>query len=101
MTAAMFCAGFWYGVSQVNQGLSIGDIFTTFYACLLAAQAIESYQPRLLLLSKGRSAGITLKRVMIEMTDRKVTKLKGILKPASCRGEVKVSNVSLYNSSFT
>jgi ATP-binding cassette, subfamily B (MDR/TAP), member 1 len=96
MTTAMFCTGFWYGVSQVNQGLSIGNILTTFYACLLAAQAMESYQPQFLLLSKGRSAGITLKRVVREMTDRKVTKLKGALKPASCRGEVRVSNVSLF-----
>jgi ATP-binding cassette, subfamily B (MDR/TAP), member 1 len=96
MSIAMFCVSFWYGASQVNQGLSIGSILTTFYACFLAAQSMQSYQAQLLLLSKGRSAGSTLKRLIIEMTNRhRVHTLEGSLRPESCKGEVRVSNVSI------
>jgi ATP-binding cassette subfamily B (MDR/TAP) protein 1 len=96
MTTGMFVVGFWYGTVLVRQGLSPGTVLTTFYSCLMATQAAEALLPQWLVLTKGMSAGETLRNIFAQMDNgRRVTKLMGTLKPVKCHGDIEVSNVSI------
>ncbi|KZF26266.1 P-loop containing nucleoside triphosphate hydrolase protein [Xylona heveae TC161] len=60
-TLGMFVQGFWYGSTLVSSGQkSAGDILTTFWACLMATQAIEQILPHLIVVEKGKAAGAAL-----------------------------------------
>lgn len=92
---ALFVQGFWYGLVLVKQGMDPGGILTTFYACLATMQAIETILPQWLVLTKGMSAGHTLKSIMIQMKNgRVVTNMIGSLRPESCEGDIEVEGVS-------
>jgi ATP-binding cassette, subfamily B (MDR/TAP), member 1 len=96
MTTGMFVVGFWYGIALVRQGLSPGNVLTTFYSCLMATEAAEALLPQWLVLSKGMSAGETLRHMLLQMDrGRRVSRMMGTLKPATCSGDVEVSNVCL------
>lgn len=92
----MFVAGFWYGLVLYKEGgLSPGNVFTTFYSFLMANQAVQSLLPQWLILSKGMSAGKTLKQIMGGMNDkRRVSKITGSRQLESCAGDIEVINVS-------
>lgn len=91
---AIFVQGFWFGLYLVRRGLDPGHVLTAFYACLFSAQAIEIILPQWLVLTKGMSAGRTLKSIMIQMQDgRKVTTMTGGLKPTTCVGDVEINEV--------
>lgn len=92
----IFVQGFWYGLYLVRQGLSPGNVLTTFYSCLSAIQALEIIFPQWLVLTKGASAGHTLKRIMEEIQDSgKAMNMGGLLKPDTCDGDIEINNVSL------
>lgn len=91
----IFVQGFWYGIHLVNQGLSPGNVLTAFYACLIAAQSVDTILPQWLVLTKGMSAGETLKSIMDHVYQgRKITNMAGHLKPNSCQGDVELNWVS-------
>jgi ATP-binding cassette subfamily B (MDR/TAP) protein 1 len=97
MTTAMFVVGFWYGIVLVRQGFGPGSVLTTFYSCLMATQAAEALLPQWLVLSKGISAGQTLRDILVQLErGRRVFKMTGTLKPIACHGDVKVSKVCRY-----
>ena len=94
MTTAMFVVGFWYGIVLVRHGLGPGNVLTTFYSCLMATQAAEALLPQWLVLSKGVSAGQTLRHILFHLKrGRRVSKMTGTLKPITCHGDVEVSKV--------
>jgi ATP-binding cassette subfamily B (MDR/TAP) protein 1 len=96
MTTAMFVIGFWYGIVLVRQGLGPGNVLTTFYSCLMATEAAEALLPQWLVLSKGMSAGQTLRHILCQLErGRRVSKMTGILKPSRCHGDVEMSKVCL------
>ena len=96
----MFVLGFYYGVVLVREGggISPRDVLTTFYAALAALQAVEAFVPKYLLLVKGMSAGLELRRIMKEEEGfgdgRGVRRMEGILKPSTCAGDIEINNVS-------
>jgi ATP-binding cassette subfamily B (MDR/TAP) protein 1 len=96
LMVALFVQGFWYGLYLVMNGLTIGDVITTFSSCLTAMQAVEVVLPQFLVLTRGSSAGETLKSIMAEMQDgRNTTNSDGVLKPKSCPGDIEVNDVSI------
>ncbi|KAI9682080.1 MAG: hypothetical protein M1817_000134 [Caeruleum heppii] len=109
----MFVQGFWYGSTLIRPGgRSAGEVLTTFWAALMATQAIEQILPQMIVLEKGRVAGATLKAMMVRMErGRKVTPMVGTWRPVRCDGDIDVRNVSfayparagqlaLHNASF-
>lgn len=97
MTLGMFVQGFWYGSSLVGSGkTSAGDVLTTFWACLMATQAIEQILPQMIVLEKGRAAGAALKGVLEQMhKGRRVVKMRGKETPTFCEGDIEIRYVSL------
>jgi len=94
LMVGVFVQGFWFGLYLVNQGMNTGHVVTTFYACLAAIQSIETVLPQWLVLTKGMSAGQTLKSIMIQMQNgRKVTNMIGSTRPESCPGDIEVNQV--------
>lgn len=94
MMVAIFVQGFWYGISLANKGLDPGNVVTTFYACLSAMQAVEIVLPQWLVLTKGMSAGETLKSIRVQLKPgRKGTIMDGSVKPTSCPGDIEVNRV--------
>ena len=96
ITLAMFVQGFWYGSSLVNSGKqSAGDVLTTFWACLIATQSIEQILPQMMVLEKGRAAGVSL-QAALERVDKgkRVNEMTGRLMPKFCEGDIEIRNVS-------
>ena len=96
VTLGMFVQGFWYGSHLVNNGKkNPGQILTAFWACLMAAQAIEQILPQMIVLEKGKAAGATLKAALVQMErGRKVIKMVGGKTPQKCEGEIELRNAS-------
>ena len=91
----MFVLGFFYGVILVNEGASPGHILTTFYAALAALQTAEAFVPKYLMLVKGMSAGLELRRITEDLQDgRKARRMTGILRPSTCAGDIEFHDVS-------
>ena len=95
-TLGMFVQGFWYGSHLVDTGKkSPGQILTAFWACLMAAQALEQILPQMIVLEKGKAAGATLEAALSQMErGRKVTKMVGSKTPRDCGGDIEIRNVS-------
>jgi ATP-binding cassette subfamily B (MDR/TAP) protein 1 len=90
----LFVLGFWFAVVLVDRGdLTAGNALTTFYAVLIAFQAIKSLGPQWLVLVKGMAAGQELQELVkdgpVSMDER-----SGWLKPSRCVGEIEMANVS-------
>jgi ATP-binding cassette subfamily B (MDR/TAP) protein 1 len=62
----LFVQGFWFGLILIRQGLSTGNVLTTFYCCLYAMQSAEIILPQWMVLKKGMSAGYTLQALTHE-----------------------------------
>ncbi|OTB02678.1 hypothetical protein M426DRAFT_13282 [Hypoxylon sp. CI-4A] len=91
----MFVIGFYYGVVLVNQGLSPGNVMTTFYAALAALQAIEAFVPMYMALARGMSAGQALYFIANNIEDgRTIHRMTGNHRPKHCFGNIQMSNVS-------
>ncbi|RDL31099.1 Bile salt export pump [Venustampulla echinocandica] len=95
LTMAIFVQGFWYGLVLVRKGTDPGHILTTFYACLFVIQAVETVLPQWLVLTKGMSAGQTLKSIMDQMQNsRRDFKIAGCIKPEACAGDIEITDVT-------
>ncbi|KAI2467630.1 P-loop containing nucleoside triphosphate hydrolase protein [Annulohypoxylon bovei var. microspora] len=91
----MFVIGFYYGVVLVGEGLSPGNVVTTFYAALAALQAFEAFIPMYMALARGMSAGQALYYIAYDIeSGRKTHRMVGSHRPRECLGEIKISDVS-------
>lgn len=95
VTTAMFVQGFWYGSYLVRtKKSSAGDVLTTFWACLMAAKAIEDILPHMIVLEKGRAAAASMKAILRQMSHgSKVNHQQGLCAPEYCEGDIEVKNV--------
>lgn len=93
----IFVAGFWYGTILVDQGLSPGQIITTFFSILSAFQGISALLPQWLVLSKGMFAGAFLCSLTTRCGEE-AGKNTGHIKPNSCIGNVDLVDVCFVNS---
>ncbi|KAI0390783.1 P-loop containing nucleoside triphosphate hydrolase protein [Xylariaceae sp. FL0594] len=92
---SLFVVGFYYGAVLVGQGLSPGNVLTTFYAALGALQAIEAFVPLYLVLARGASAAQALRSISRELEGgREIYRMKGGRVPRECGGEIEIRNVS-------
>ncbi|KAI0380280.1 P-loop containing nucleoside triphosphate hydrolase protein [Hypomontagnella monticulosa] len=99
---AMFVVGFYYGAVLVNDGLSPGNVMTTFYAALAALQAIEAFVPMYMALARGMSAGQALYSITYDIqTERKIRRFRDNLRPRRCFGYIEVKDVSFAYPSNT
>nr|OQO21428.1 hypothetical protein B0A51_10178 [Rachicladosporium sp. CCFEE 5018] len=96
LSSTIFVQGFYYGGVLVDkQKKTPAEIMTCFLAAVAAFQAIQSLIPQLVVLEKGRAAGATLRRVMAEVIGGlKTEHTDSLLRPAICRGDIDVKNVS-------
>ena len=95
MMVGIFVQGFWFGLSLVDRGMDPGHVLTTFYACLSAMQSVETILPQWLVLTKGISAGATLKSIMVQMKHRKEwPNALSTPKPIPSTGDIEVNDVS-------
>lgn len=100
----IFVMGFYYGVTLVNDGVSPGNILTTFYSALAALQTIERFVPMYLLLVKGMWAGQELSRIVEDDTTqdgRKLRRMKGTHKPHTCAGDIEIKSVSSVSNPYS
>jgi ATP-binding cassette subfamily B (MDR/TAP) protein 1 len=94
MIFGMFVQGFWYGSSLARAGkLSSGEVLRTFWACLTAAQSIEQVLPQMIVMEKGKVAGVALNSTIESKKVRVVSEIKGRY-PEHCEGDIEVKNVS-------
>ncbi|EKG15411.1 Putative ABC transporter protein [Macrophomina phaseolina MS6] len=89
---AMFIQGFWYGSSLLDKGETPGEVLTTFWAALMATQALTAIFPMLLVLEKGRAAGTKLRSVMVHGSKGQEESRSG-LKPDHCAGDFELKNI--------
>jgi ATP-binding cassette subfamily B (MDR/TAP) protein 1 len=96
VTLGMFVQGFWYGSSLVGPGkLTSGQVLTTFWAALMATQAIEQILPQMIVLEKGRAAGASLHAVRMRIQHgRRLVEMVGKHAPAQCAGDIDVRGLS-------
>ncbi|KAM0459941.1 hypothetical protein ACHAO4_002067 [Trichoderma viride] len=90
----IFVAGFWYGTILVDQGLSPGQVITTFFSVLSAFQGIEALLPQWLVLSKGMFAGAFLSSLLTTCDDEAAKGNGGQIRPDSCIGNVDFIDVT-------
>ena len=93
----MFVEGFWYGSSLVDRHkVTSGQVLTTFWAALMATQAIEQMLPQLIVLEKGRAAGAALQAVRLRVErGRRITEMVGRQIPTRCQGDIDIRGVCL------
>lgn len=96
MMFGMFVQGFWYGSFLARAGkITSGQVLRTFWACLTAAQSIEQVLPQMIVLEKGKVAGVRLRSIMNrDAQERPVSEVNGSLYPEHCEGDIEVNNVS-------
>ncbi|KAJ5774104.1 ABC transporter integral membrane type 1 [Penicillium paradoxum] len=96
MMFAMFVQGFWYGSSLARaEKLTSGEVLRTFWACLTAAQSIEQILPQMIVMEKGKVAGVALKAIIqSHREDNIITGVEGKRYPEHCEGDIEVKNVS-------
>lgn len=96
ITLGMFVQGFWYGSTLVGHSTTSGQVVTTFWAALMATQAIEQLLPQMIVLEKGRAAGATLKAIIFRMErGRRITEMVGNQVPTLCNGDIDIRGVSV------
>lgn len=92
---SLFVVGFYYGAVLVSQGLSPGNVLTTFYASLAALQAVQAFVPFYLVLAKGTAAAQALRSIAHHIEDgRRIYPMMGGYIPRGCIGDVEMRNVS-------
>ncbi|KAG9247907.1 P-loop containing nucleoside triphosphate hydrolase protein [Calycina marina] len=95
LAVSIFVQGFWYGLYLVDKGLSPASVITTFYSCITAVQAIEVMLPQILVLTRGMSAGATLKNIMQQIQHgAKAMDMGGTLQPETCQGDIEVKDIA-------
>jgi ATP-binding cassette subfamily B (MDR/TAP) protein 1 len=96
-TSSIFVQGFWYGSSLVMSGSrNSGQVFTTFWAALMAVQAITAFLPQLIVLQKGKVAGARLRALVVQMNnDNSMVETTGDVKPERVFGDIGFKDVSI------
>jgi len=96
LSVSMLVQGFYYGGVLVSSGKrTSGDVVTTFFSALGGFQAIQAILPQMIFLEKGRTAGATLRAVMAQVQrGSSVQRRKGLLRPATCLGDIEIKNLS-------
>ncbi|GAB1317739.1 ATP-dependent permease [Madurella fahalii] len=93
----LFVLGFYFAIILVGKGeLTPGTALTTFYAALVAFQALEALGPMWLVLAKGMVAGRSLQGLVTEQEegDQQMDKTTGWRRPSRCSGDIKMTNIS-------
>lgn len=100
ITKGMFVQGFWYGSALIDaQKISSGNVLTTFWAALMATQAVEQLLPQMIVLEKGRAAGATLQAIRLRVElGRRITEMAGKQVPTKCKGDIDIRGVRLLRS---
>ncbi len=92
----LFVLGFYFAITLVAKGeLTPGDALTTFYAALIAFQAIEGLGPHWLVLAKGMAAGQFLQALVKDGDDEPTDMANAWMKPLRCGGDIRMTNVSV------
>ena len=92
---SMFLVGVAYGIVLVNEGLTPGNVLTTFYATLATLQSIEALMPQWLVLAKGMSAGTFLCALASRPPGSDTTSgIIGSSRPENCEGTVELTDAS-------
>jgi len=94
--SSIFVTGFYYGGVLIDKHKkSASQIMTCFLSATSAFQSIQAALPQMVILEKGRSAGATLRKIMAEVNSGATVKEQtGSLEPATCRGDIQVTDVS-------
>lgn len=62
---AMFVEGFWFGAHLVRSGHNTpGQVMAVFWACLIASSNLQMCMPLLVILTKGKSAMVSLQLII-------------------------------------
>ncbi|CAK3894129.1 ABC transporter, ABC-B family, MDR type [Lecanosticta acicola] len=96
LAVSMFVQGFYYGGVLVASGtIDSGDVITTFFSAIAAFSSISAIMPQMIVFEKGRSAGATLRSIMVQIEEKSSAKeAEGALAPTSCRGNIEVKNLT-------
>lgn len=95
VTLSIFFQGFWYGSYLVTSGKkNPAEVVTTFWASLMAVQAITEFMPQFIILQKGKVAGVRLRTVMeqISKNDHSLDST-GCEKPSRFVGDIEFNKV--------
>ena len=93
VSSAMFVQGFYYGGVLVDSSQkSTGDVVTTFVSALGAFSAISGVVGQLLPLEKGRTAGTTLRAVIMQV-EKDIALDRAGERPSACHGDIVIHNV--------
>ena len=96
-TLSIFVQGFWYGSYLVRSGKEdAGEVLTTFWAALMAAQCVQQAMPHLIVLEKGRAAGEKLCTILKQNSDNNkgLTDEKNQIVPSNIRGAIRIDDVT-------
>ena len=94
-TLSMFVQGFWFGTILLDRGQITGSkILTSFWAAILAVQALIQMMPHIVLLEQGRAAGQKLEAVVSQMSkDSTGLNLVSLKRRSVCIGDIVFSKV--------
>ncbi|KAF3918376.1 hypothetical protein ABW21_db0209457 [Orbilia brochopaga] len=95
VTLMVFVQGFWYATTLVSPQTSFKEVsgyMTTFWACLIAGQQVESLLPVIVILEKGKCAASTLRQLAAKDIEYDMVKRAGVV-PKKCRGSITFNNV--------
>ncbi|KAM0717727.1 hypothetical protein Q7P37_007579 [Cladosporium fusiforme] len=94
--STIFVQGFYYGGVLIdNNKKTTADIMTCFLSAIAAFQSVQGILPQIIVLEKGRTAGLTLRTIMAEVQGgAAIGKQSDLLRPAVCKGNIEVRNVS-------
>ncbi|KAG9187631.1 ATP-binding cassette, subfamily B (MDR/TAP), member 1 [Alternaria panax] len=95
-TLSVFVQGFWYGSHLVDMGDNTpGEVFTAFWAVLMAMSGMTQIMPQLIVLHKGKTAGAKLSLLMKHMsTNDQQLESQGQMRPARCVGDIEFRKVT-------
>jgi ATP-binding cassette, subfamily B (MDR/TAP), member 1 len=92
---SMFVQGFWFGSILLDKGqITSSKILTSFWAAILAVQALMQIMPHIVLLERGRAAGQKLKAVIgqMETTSMELNPIR-LQRPSKCIGDINFNSV--------
>lgn len=96
LASTIFVQGFFYGGVLIDkQKKTTADVMTCFLSAIAAFQAVQGILPQIIVLEKGRTAGLTLRTVMAEVDNEGgLKKAEDLVRPENCKGDIDVRNVS-------
>jgi ATP-binding cassette subfamily B (MDR/TAP) protein 1 len=96
-TLSVFVQGFWYGSHLANIGEnSFAEVFSTFWAVLMAMSGMVQIMPQLIVLHKGKVAGAKLSFLMKRvLTSDQQLESQGQMRPTRCAGNIEFRKVTL------